>query len=58
MKIKLTVEIAFVYLALVVLGSWQGWLKWPEGALISAALCIITAVVVVRRITANQAPKA
>lgn len=56
MKIKLTVEIALVFMALVIVGTWQGWLKWPEGALISAALCVVTALVVVRRIA--MPPKA
>ena len=58
MKIKLTVEIALVFMAVVLVGTWQGWLKWPEGALISAALCVITALAVVRRINAGAAPKA
>ncbi|MBI5687528.1 MAG: hypothetical protein HZC54_20850 [Verrucomicrobia bacterium] len=58
MKIKLTVEIALVFMAVAVVGTWQGWLKWPEGALISAALCIITALVVVRRIVMGVTPKA
>jgi len=53
MKIKLTVEIALVFMAVVVVGTWQGWLKWPEGALISAALCVVTALVVLRRIVSN-----
>jgi hypothetical protein len=57
MKIKLTVEIALVFMAVVVLGTWQQWLKWPEGALISAALCVVTALVVLRRIMASQPPK-
>jgi hypothetical protein len=57
MKIKLTVEIALVFMAVVVLGTWQQWLKWPEGALISAALCVVTALVVLRQIMASQPPK-
>lgn len=57
MKIKLVVEIALVFMALVVVGTYQGWLKWPEGALISAALCVVTALVVIRRMLSNQTPK-
>lgn len=49
MKIKLTVEIALVFMAVVIVGTWQHWLSWPEGALICAALCVVTALAVVRR---------
>ncbi|MFA6562163.1 MAG: hypothetical protein WCV00_09685 [Verrucomicrobiia bacterium] len=58
MKIKLTVEISLVFMAVAVVGTWQGWLKWPEGALISAALCVITALAVVRRMITTEKPKA
>jgi len=58
MKIKLTVEIAVVFMAVVVVGTWQEWLRWPEGALICAALCVITALAVVRRMIATEKPKA
>jgi hypothetical protein len=58
MKTKLTVEIALVFMALVVVGTWQEWLRWPEGALISAALCMITALCVIRRVGAGSPPKA
>jgi len=56
MKIRLMVEIALVCVAVIILGSWQGWLKWPEGALMTAALCMVTSVGVLRRMRKQDTP--
>ena len=57
MKVRLTIEIAIVSMAIIVLGTWQGWLKWPEGSLMAAVLCLVTALVVLRRTTKKQTPE-
>jgi TRAP-type C4-dicarboxylate transport system permease large subunit len=56
MKFRLMVEIALMCLAVIVLGTWQGWVKWPEGALMTAALCLVTSIGVLRRLRKQDAP--
>jgi len=56
MNIRLMVEIALICLAVIVLGTWQEWLRWPEGALMTAALCLVTALGVLRRLRKQIAP--
>ena len=57
MKMNLTVEIGLVIMAIVVMGTWEAWLTWPEAALISSALCVVAALVIVRRIIMTRAGK-
>jgi uncharacterized membrane protein YqjE len=56
MKFRLMVEIALMCLAVIVLGTWQGWVKWPEGALMTAALCLVTSIGVLRRLRKHDTP--
>ncbi|MBI5687527.1 MAG: hypothetical protein HZC54_20845 [Verrucomicrobia bacterium] len=56
MKLRLMVEIALISLSVIVLGTWQGWLIWPEGALMTAALCLVTSIGVLRRLRKQDAP--
>ena len=50
MKLKLTAEIAVMCMAVIILGTYEDWLRWPEGALMTAALTLLTSVSVMRRI--------
>ena len=56
MNLRLVVEIAFACLGVILLGTWQGWLVWPEGTLMTAALCLVTAIGVLRRMKKQDAP--
>ena len=55
MKLKLTAEIAVMCMAVIIVGTWEGWLRWPEGALMTAALTLLTSVEVVRRLSKKPA---
>ena len=48
MKIKLAAEISVMCLAVIVFETWEGWLKWPEGGLMSAALAVVACIVILR----------
>ena len=50
MKIRLVTEITVITMLVIFVGVWQGWLKWPEGALMAAALSVVTAVMLLRRV--------
>ena len=50
------VETALLCLAAIVFGTWHGWIKWPEGTLLTAALCLLTAIGVVRRLRKQIQP--
>jgi hypothetical protein len=56
MKLRLILEITLACAGVIILGSWQGWLKWPEGALMTAALCLVTSVGVLRRMRKQDTP--
>ncbi|MBI5687526.1 MAG: GNAT family N-acetyltransferase [Verrucomicrobia bacterium] len=49
LRMKQSVEVTLACLLVLISGTWQGWLKWPEGTLIAAALCLITSVGIVRK---------
>ena len=44
-------------LILIFLGTWQRWLKWPEGALLTAALCVLTSLEIVHNLTTRRRPE-
>jgi CelD/BcsL family acetyltransferase involved in cellulose biosynthesis len=49
LRLKQSAEVTLACLLVVISGTWQGWLKWPEGTLIAAALCLVTSVGIVRK---------
>ncbi|MFA6563406.1 MAG: GNAT family N-acetyltransferase [Verrucomicrobiia bacterium] len=57
LRMKQSVEVTLACLLVLVSGTWQGWLKWPEGTLIAAALCLITSVGIVRKSPKTPPPK-
>lgn len=55
MKLKLTAEIAVMCMAVIILGTYEEWLKWPEGAWMTAVLTLLTSIQVIRRISKKTA---
>jgi len=57
LRLKQSAEVTLACLLVIVSGAWQGWLKWPEGVLIAAALCLLTSVRIVRKVPQAPPPK-
>jgi len=57
LQMKQSLELTLVCLMLIFLGTWQRWLKWPEGALLTAALCVLTSLEIVHRLRTPQTPE-
>jgi CelD/BcsL family acetyltransferase involved in cellulose biosynthesis len=54
--VKQTLIIVAVSLLIILLGIWEGWLKGPEGALLTAALSALTALKIVRQTATRPLP--
>ena len=55
-RMKQILEVISACLVIIFLGAWQGWLKWPEGALLTAVLCALTSLHIARRMVAGHPP--
>ena len=44
LRMKQSVEVTLACLIVVLSGTWEGWLKWPEGVLMTALLCLVTSL--------------
>jgi len=57
LRMKQGVEVTLACMLVIISGTWQGWLKWPEGTLIDTALCLITSMGIVRKTLKSPPPK-
>ena len=49
MRLQLVAEVAVMCLAVILLGTYEGWLKWPEGALMTAALTVAASIQILHK---------
>ena len=49
MRLQLVAEVAVMCLAVILLGTYEGWLKWPEGALMTAALTVASSIQILHK---------
>ncbi|MBI5395817.1 MAG: hypothetical protein HZA91_11010 [Verrucomicrobia bacterium] len=57
MKVRLVSEITVLCMAVVLVGTWQGWLDVPESALIAATMCLATALAMLLHSAWRKTPK-